>query len=362
MADQKTLVYIGTYTQGKSEGIYVYRLDPSTGALEHASTAAGVDNPSYLAIDPRQRYLYAVNEVSEFEGKSSGAVRAFSIDSETGALTYLNQQPTGGPGPCHLSVDRTGNFVLVANYNGGSVCVLPIQDGGHLGDATDFIQHSGSSVNPRRQESPHAHSITLDAANRYAFTADLGIDKVLIYRLNLDRGKLTPGGQPSVQVQAGAGPRHFDFHPGGAYAYLINELDCTLTAFTYDASHGTLRELQTVPTLPDGFEGSNSCSDLHVSPSGDFVYGSNRGHNSIVIFQIDGDTGRLTCVGHESTQGETPRGFTIDPTETFLLAGNQNTDTVVTFRIDQQTGKLASTGHVAEVPAPVCLKMIPTSP
>ncbi len=216
MADQKTLVYIGTYTRGKSEGIYVYRLDLSTGALEHASTAAGVDNPSYLAIDPEERYLYAVNEVSEFEGKSSGAISAFSIHPETGALTYLNQRPTGGPGPCHLSVDRTGNFVLVANYGGGSVCVLPIQDGGQLGEASDFIQHVGSSVNPKRQTGPHAHSITLDGANRYAFAADLGLDKVLIYSLDLDRGTLTSAGEPSAQVQAGAGPRHFDFHPGGA--------------------------------------------------------------------------------------------------------------------------------------------------
>ena len=356
--NEEILVYIGTYTSGKSEGIYVYRLEQSSGTLSFASKATGVDNPSFLAIHPQQHYLYAVNEIGEFAGKPSGAVSAFSIEEKTGELTYLNQQPSHGTSPCHLSVDKTGQFVLVANYGGGSVCVLPIQDDGQLGEATDFIQHQGSSVNPQRQESPHAHSITQDAANRCAFAADLGLDKIMIYQLDLTQGKLKPNDEPWVQVKGGAGPRHFDFHPNGKYAYLINELDNTLIAFTYDETRGTLREIQTVPTLPDDFEGTSHTADVHVSPSGKFVYGSNRGHDSIVIFAIDEDTGKLTYVGHELTQGKSPRNFAIDPTGTFLLAANHSTDTIVTFRIDQQTGRLMPTGHVTEVPTPVCLKII----
>ncbi len=356
--NEEILVYIGTYTSGKSEGIYVYRMDKSSGTLEFSSKATGVDNPSFLAIHPQQRYLYAVNEIGEFAGKPSGAVSAFSIEEKTGELTYLNQQPSHGTSPCHLSVDKTGQFVLVANYGGGSVCVLPIQDDGQLGEAIDFIQHQGSSINPQRQEGPHAHSITLDAANRYAFAADLGLDKIMIYQLDLTQGKLKPNDEPWAQVKAGAGPRHFDFHPNGKYAYLINELDNTLIAFTYDETRGTLREIQTVPTLPEDFEGTSHTADVHVSPSEKFVYGSNRGHDSIVIYAIDEDTGKLTYVGHELTQGKSPRNFVIDPTGTFLLAANHGTDNIVTFRIDQQTGRLMPTGHVTEVPTAVCLKII----
>jgi 6-phosphogluconolactonase len=238
------------------------------------------------------------------------------------------------------------------------VAILPVQDDGRLGEATDVVQHQGTSVNPQRQEGPHAHSITVDPTNRYAFAADLGLDKIMIYRLDLTRGKLQPNDEPWAQVHAGAGPRHFAFHPNGHYAYVINEIDSTLTAFTYQSTNGTLRTVQTVSTIPGDFSGTNYCADIHVAPSGKFVYGSNRGHDSIVTFATDETTGKLTCVGHESTQGRTPRNFTIDPTGTFLLAANQSTDTIVTFRIDQQTGKLLSTGHVTEVPTPVCVQVI----
>ncbi len=351
------LVYIGTYTQGDSEGIYVYRLDISSGALEYVSVAAGVDNPSFLELHPQKPYLYAVNEISDFGGESSGAITAFSIDEGTGALTLLNQQSTIGPGPCHLSVDATGKFALVANYGGGSVCMLPIQEDGTLGEATDFIQHEGSSVNPARQQGPHAHSIVIDPTNRYAFTPDLGLDKILIYKIDLTSGKLIPNDPPWVAVAPGGGPRHFDFHPDHKYAYVINEIGNTVTAFTYDETNGSLAEIQTIPTLPDDFEDTSHTADIHVSPSGKFLYGSNRGHDSIVIFAIDSETGTLAYVDHESTQGETPRNFAIDPTGTFLFAENQGTDTIVTFRIDSDTGKLTATGHVADVPMPVCIKM-----
>jgi len=358
MEKEKHLVYVGTYTRGKSEGIYVYLMDLSSGALEFTSKATGVVNPSFLAIDAEKRHLYSVNEIREFAGKPGGSVSAFSIDQKTGALTYLNRQPSQGIGPCYLTVDKTGKYVLVANYGGGSLSVLPIQDDGQLGAATDVVQHQGSSVDLKRQASPHAHSIVLDQANRYAFAPDLGLDRVMIYRFDPDRGKLSANDMPWVQIKPGAGPRHFTFHPNGRYAYLINELGCTLIAFAYDQMHGALREVQTVSTLPMGFEGKSYCADVHVSPSGKFVYGSNRGHDSIVIFSIDESTGKLAYVDDESTKGKTPRNFAIDPTGTFLLVANQDTDTIVTFRIDQQTGRLVSTGQMAEVPMPVCLKII----
>jgi 6-phosphogluconolactonase len=250
----------------------------------------------------------------------------------------------------------------VANYAGGSVSVLPIGEDGRLGELTDLVQHHGSSANPQRQKSPHPHSANLDAANRYLFVPDLGLDKIMIYRIDSPRGKLKPNDEPWARVKAGAGPRHFAFHPKGRYAYVINELDSTVTAFAFDETRGTLKEIQTVPTLPDSFTGNSTCADVHVSPSGKFLYGSNRGHDSIVIFAIDEDTGQLTYVEHEPTQGKTPRNFAIDPTGTFLLAANQNSDTVVTFRIDPVTGRLSPTGHVASVPSPVCLKLVPISP
>ena len=361
------LVYVGTYTrtgtraQGKAEGICVCRMDASTGALTLAHVVPGVVNPSFLTLDPRQRYLYAVSEVTETDGQVGGAVSAFAVDRATGALKYLNRQSTHGPGPCHLTVDRTGRFVLVANYAGGSVAMLPIHEDGRIGPVSDFVQHVGSSVDPRRQQSPHAHSINVDPSNRFALVADLGLDKVLVYRLDLTAGKLIPNDEPWAALRPGAGPRHLSFHPTGRYAYVINELDSTLTGFAYDETRGTLREIQTVSTLPEGFAGASHTADVHVAPSGRFVYGSNRGHDSIVIFAVDPETGELTYVGHESTRGEIPRNFAINPTGAYLLAANQRSDNIVMFRIDAETGKLTPTGHVIEVPTPVCVKIVPTA-
>jgi 6-phosphogluconolactonase len=360
MATQRSaevLVYVGTWTQDRGEGIYIYRLDLSSGALELIGRATEVGNPFFLAIDSRQRYLYATNTVESFEGQPGGAVAAFSIDAKTGGLTLLNQQPARGALPCHLSIDRADRHVLVANYGSGSVAVLPVQGDGRLGPATDAVQHEGSSVNAERQEGPHVHSITLDPASRYAFAADLGIDRVMIYELDAGQGKLKPGGQPWAQVRAGAGPRHFAFHPNGRYAYVINELDNTFTAFAYDPARGGLAEIQTLSTLPGDFKETSYCADVQVYPSGKFLYGSNRGHDSVAIFSI-GEDGRLTFVGHEPTQGHYPWNLAIDPTNTFLLATNQRSDVVVVFRIDPQTGRLTSTGQKAEVPKPVCAKMI----
>jgi 6-phosphogluconolactonase len=299
-----------------------------------------------------------VGEVSDFAGKKSGGVSAFAIDASTGNLTLLNQQSSGGTGPCHLVVDKAGKNVLVANYGGGSVAVLPIQADGRLSEATCFIQHTGKSVNPRRQEAPHAHSINLDAANNFAFVADLGLDKVLVYRFDAAKGTLTPNDPPAASVAPGAGPRHFAFHPGGRYAYVINEMGNTVTAFNYDAQKGVLTEIQTLSTLPQGYTEVSHTAEVQVHPSGKFLYGSNRGHDSIAVYSIDQNTGRLTLVGISSTQGKTPRNFGIDPTGTFLLAANQDSDNIVVFRIDPQTGELKPTGQVVEVPRPVCVKFV----
>jgi len=354
--NQELRIYVGTYTGSGSEGIYLYRMADS-GELEFVSVAKGVNNPSFLAIGPQQRYLYAANEVGTFSHAPGGAVSAFSIDQETGELTFLNQQASHGTSPCYVSVDQAGKCVLVANYGSGSAAVLPIGSNGELGKATDVVQHTGSSVDSQRQEGPHAHSIVLDSNSRYAFVPDLGLDKIMIYQLDPVQGKLKPNDQPWAEVKAGSGPRHFTFHPNGKYAYVITEMGNTLVAFTYDEARGELSEIQMVSTLPEDFSGVSYCADVHISPSGRFLYGSNRGHDSIVIFEIDQDTGKLSYVDHESTQGEFPRGFAIDPTGSFLLAANQNTDTIVTFQIHQETGKLTPTGHVTEVSKPVCVKM-----
>lgn len=355
---RELLLYAGTYTSGKSVGIYVYRMDLSNGALKPSGSIA-TTQPSYLAIDERRRYLYAVNEVTEFDGQPGGAVSAFAIDQQTGNLRFLNQQPSLGGAPCYVCVARGGGHVLVANYAGGNVSVLPVRRNGELGKATDAAQHRGSGPNRERQEAPHAHSVVLDPANRYAFAADLGIDRIMAYRFDARAGKLNPHAPGTFRSKAGAGPRHFTFHPGGRHAYAINELDSTVTAFSYEQAAGTLREVQTVSSLPAGFSGGNTCADVHVAPSGRFLYGSNRGHDSIVVYAIERHTGKLRYVEHVSTGGRTPRNFTIDQTGGFLLAANQNSDTIVTFRIDAATGRLRPAGHVMEVPSPVCLKLIP---
>jgi 6-phosphogluconolactonase len=355
MATQ-TLVYIGTYTRTGSKGIYVYRLDPASGALAFVS-ATQVENPSFLAFHPQHTFLYAVSE-GHFEGKPGGGVSALALDPKTGALTLLNQMPSHGTSPCHLSVDQTGQFVYVANYGNGTLAAFSIQRDGSLGPETDFVQHVGSSINPQRQKGPHAHSINLDKANRFAFVPDLGMDKVMIYKLDLAQGKLIPNDPPFAPVHGGAGPRHMAFHPNNRYVYVINEVDSTMTVYTYDEARGALSEIQSLSTLPADFKGGSWCADVHVAASGKFVYGSNRGHDSIVIFGVDPATGKLTTLGYEPTQGKFPRNFGLAPSGDLLLAANQDGNNVVSFRVDQQTGKLTPTGHVIEVPMPVCVKFL----
>jgi len=355
---EELLVYVGTYTRSWSEGIYVYLLDLSSGALRYVSKVTGVENPSFLVLHPHGDYLYSVNELVERADHSGGAVSAFAIDSQTGKLTFLNEQPSQGTYPCHLSIDETGRWVLVANY-GGSLTVLPVRPDGGLGQAVDLVQYRLSGISRGQEMVSHVHSILPDPAHRFTLVADAGLDRIMIYQLDLTLGKLRPHRKPWVEVTPGAGPRHMDFHPRGQYLYVINETDSTVTLFAYDQNDGSLRELQKLSTLPKGFCGTNLCADVHVHPSGRFVYGSNRGHDSIAMFAVDGATGGLTCLGQESTRGRTPRAFAIDPTGTFLLAANQDSDTIVTFLIDRQSGRLMPTGHIVQVPMPVCLRMPP---
>lgn len=364
MEQSTHLVYVGTYTKGgpdprgRADGIYVYRLDPETGELSFVSATEDVPNPSFLSIHPDRTTLYAANEVTELDGHEGGAVSAFAIDWDSGSLTFLNRQQSHGVDPCHVSVERGGGSVFVANYTSGSIAVLPVEADGRLGHATDTRQHQGSGPNRDRQEGPHAHCIVPDPANRFVLAVDLGLDKVLVYRLNAELGTLTEHDPPSVALPPGSGPRHLAFHPTAPYVYVINELSSTISTCAWDAATGTLRVLDTISTLPNGFNGKNSCAEVRVAPSGRFVYGSNRGHNSIAIFAVDQSNGTLSLAGHVSTAGENPRNFSIDPSGAYMLVANQDTDTIVTFRIDAASGGLSATVHVASVPSPVCVLVV----
>lgn len=349
-ANASKFVYVGTYTSGASEGIYLLRLDTDAERIENLGLAAKTQNPSFLALHPAKPLLYAVGETGE-----GGTVSAFSVDPANGHLELLNRESSVGAGPCHVAVDRAGKHVLVANYGGGSVAVLPIDESGRLGKACAFVQHEGSSVHPQRQQGPHAHSITLDAAGRFAIAADLGLDKLLVYRYDDSHGTLEANEPSFAQLAPGAGPRHFAFHPNGQFAYAVNELNNTVTAFAYDAEAGRLDTIHSATTLPDGFDGGNTTAEIRVHPSGRFVYCSNRGHDSIAGFSIDSGSGRLTALGQTPTQGRTPRNFNIDPSGRFLIAANQASDTVVLFRIDPATGALTPEGAPIEVPTPVCI-------
>ncbi len=349
----ETLVYFGTYTGPKSRGVYVAPLDGATGRLGALRGAAETGNPSFLALHPTRPWLYAVNEVDTFEGQKAGAVAAFAIDPATGELRGLGRASSGGTGPCHLSVDGSGRHVLVANYGGGSVASLPIREDGGVGPASSFVQHAGSSADPRRQKGPHAHMIETDAANRFALAADLGLDQVLVYRFDAARGTLEPSDPPAGRVEPGSGPRHFAFSPDGRDLYVLNEMKITVTAFKYDA--GKLTEFQDVSALPTGtaLTAADSGAEIAVHPSGRFVYTSQRGPDNLAVFARDAATGKLTLVEHAPSGGRTPRGFGIDPSGRWLVAGNQRSDSIVVFAIDGRSGRLKATGQVVEVGSPV---------
>jgi 6-phosphogluconolactonase len=354
-------VYFGTYTGVKSKGIYVSRFDSATGKLSEPELAAETQNPSFLAVNPTGKFLYAVGEVNEMQGKRGGAVSAFAIDCKTGKLTALNQQASGGTGPCHVSVDTSGKCVLVANYGSGSIASFPVKTDGRLGEVATTLRHLGSSVNPTRQAGPHAHFIVPSPDNRFALTCDLGLDKVLVYSLDAAAAKLATNNPSFATIAPGAGPRHLAFSTDGKSVYVINEMKLTITVFTYDAKTAAMTEVQTLSTLPVDYAATekDSCAEIAVHPSGKFVYGSNRGHDSITVFAVDTKTGKLTLAQNESTHGKTPRHFAIDPSGRWLLAENQNSDSVVVFAIDVATGKLKRTGQTIIVGSPVCAVFVP---
>src|SRR5580658_4082307 len=356
----KYLVYVGTYTEegSASKGIYAYRFDSDTAKLTSIGLAAETINPSFLAVHPNHRFLYAVNEVHTYKGEKSGAVSAFAIDRASGKLTLLNEVASKGADPCYITVDKTGKFVLVANYTGGSVAVFPVLDSGRLGEASAFVQHTGHGTDPQRQEGPHAHSIDLSPDNRFAIVDDLGLDETLAYKFDAAKGSLAPNDPPFTKIDAGSGPRHFALRPDGKFAYVISEMGHTVTVFSNDAARGKLKVLQTITTLPKDFTGRNDDAEIVVHPSGKFLYASNRGDDSIAIYSIDQSKGTLAQVGRVPTGGKEPRSFEIDPTGSLLFAENQKSDNIVVFRIDQRTGQLTPTAQVLEVGSPVCLKFV----
>ncbi len=352
------LVYVGTYTDRGSKGVYAYRYDSASGQLEDLGLAAEAPNPSFVAVSPNHKFLYVVNETRDYQGKSSGGVSAFSIEANTGKLTLLNQVASRGADPCHIALDHTGKFVLVANYTGGNLAVFPVLEDGRLGEASDFIQHKGSGPNHDRQEAAHAHWIDLSPDNRFALNADLGMDRIFVYRFDARKGELILAHPPYAKAAPGAGPRHVAFRPDGKFVYVVNELASSVTTYSYNAKAGTLHNLQTVSTLPKEYKGQNTDAEVVVHPSGKFLYASNRGDDSLAVFTIDPGKGILTLVEHVSTQGKTPRNFEIDPAGQRLLVANQESGNIVEFAIDPATGKLTPTSTELKVPAPVCIRFV----
>ena len=356
----KYLAYVGTYTEegSQSKGIYAYRFDEGSGQITWLGLAAETTNPSFMAVHPNGRFLYAVNEVQNYKGPNSGGVSAFSIDPASGKLTFLNEVPSRGADPCYIIVDKAGKHVLVANYTGGSIAVFPVLADGKLGESSEFVQHTGHGSDPKRQEGPHAHSIDLSPDNRFAFVDDLGLDELKVYKYDSAKGSLTPNTPAFAKLDPGAGPRHFVLHPSGKFAYVVAEMASTVTAFSVDLNKGTLQRLQTISTLPKDFKGENDDAEIQVHPSGKFLYASNRGHDSIAVFAIDSQKGTLTEIEDVPTQGNIPRSFELDPTGNFLLAENQKSGDIVVFRIDSNTGKLTATGQKVDVGSPVDVKFL----
>jgi 6-phosphogluconolactonase len=356
-ADRRPLLYIGAYTSDKNKGITVCRLDPATGAITDMTLAAETPNPTFLELHPTGKFLYAVNEIGNYQGAKAGSIVSYSIDRATGKLTELNRVSTKGPGPCHVSIDKSGRMAMIANYGGGSIASYRILEDGKLSEAVSFFQHERTGpVVQGRQQGPHAHSVNATPDNKYAVVCDLGLDQVLIYTINPAKGSMEK--HKAVNLASGAGPRHFAWHPSARYGYSVNELNSTVTAFLYDREAGALDEIQSLSTLSEDFKGNNSTAEIRVHPSGKFLYASNRGDDSIAVFTIDRDNGKLQRIDRTSTQGVTPRNFFIEPSGRWLLAANQQTDNIIVFEIDTKTGKLKTTGKGVTVGAPVCLRTL----
>lgn len=348
-------VYIGCYTTpdraGRGEGINVYRMDDHSGAWAHVQLLAGVANPSFLALDSTRRFLYCVHGGNDFS-----AVSAFAVERGTGHLTFLNTQQSGGRNPVSLDIHPSGRALVVANYMDGTVATLPINPDGTLAPLTTVLPQTGEpGPDPVEQAAPHPHHSPFDPVGRFVAVPDKGLDRTFVYRFDAVRGTLAPNDPPFVRARAGAGPRHIAFHPDAPYAYVINELDSTITMYGYDAERGVLDPRQRIGTLPPDYTGRSTGAEIAVAPSGQFLYASNRGHDSIAIFAIDAENGVLTVVGWEPTQGAMPRFFALDPSGKFLYVANQGSDTIITFRVDQATGMLTPTGHVVRTGSPVSI-------
>ncbi len=352
----ETLVFVSAFAAGEEGAIHAFQLDSKTGSLTPVHRTTDVENPFFLAVSPDQKFLYSIH-ARKFGGKEHEEVAAYAIVGRTGRLKLLNRQSSLGSASCYLDVDATGKTLLVANYSTGSVASLPVRDDGSLGEAASFIQHAGSSVDPVRQTGPHAHSIVVSPENRFAYAADLGLDEVLIYRLDAAKATLSPNQTPLAKTSPGAGPRHLTFHPNGKYLYAINELGNSVTLFDYDPRSGALRERQTISTLPQEFEGKSYCADLKITPNGRFLYGTNRGHDSIAAYRI-GDDGRLTLAGIEPSLGKGPQNLAISPRGELLLCANMPGGNVAVFRIDPQTGGLTSVGPPVSMPSPSCIRLL----
>ena len=349
----KEIMYVGTYSVRGSEGIYVFEFDRKAGTMQPVQTVTNDKSPSFLALHPSGKYLYAVNEAAD----KSGGISAYTVDRSTGKLTFLNAESTLGTGSCYVSVDQTGQTALVANYGGGNLAVLPIKPDGTLGASTDNVQDTGTGPNTQRQDKAHVHSAILAPDNRFVYTADLTTDKLNIFAIDVKASKVKPATPAFASVKPGSGPRHFTFHPNGKFAYLVEELTSSVATFSRNAKTGELTLLEdNVKTLPADFTGQNTSADIHIDPSGKFLYQSNRGHNSLAIFRI-GNDGKLTKVGNQSTEGKTPRNFLIDPKGEFVFVANQDTDNITVFKRNSQTGQLTYTGQSIKVPAPVCVIM-----
>lgn len=352
-------VYFGCYTNAKSgsKGIYVSKFNTATGELSAPELAAETGSPSFLAIHPSKQYLYAVGEISGPD-KKAGGVSAFGISKADGKLNLINQVSSVGAGPCHVSVDQTGQMAMIANYGGGSVASYRIGKKGELSEAVTFVQHEGSSVNPKRQSGPHGHSINTSPDNRFAFACDLGLDKVLIYQIDPATGTLTAHGHATVPP--GSGPRHFAFHPSGKFAFVNNEMLMTVTTFAYDAEKGELTEVETVSTLPEADRGKEgySTAETVAHPNGKVVYVSNRTHDTIAVFTCDPATGKLTLIQNAPAEGQIPRNFNLDPSGKWMLVAHQNSNTVALFKVDAETGKLTFTGKKIDVGGCVCVRFL----